>query len=743
MALQMDLQTVWVPEITRIPLSDILNPQDAVERITQAIIHIHQINQHENFPHPYIAIIGHDTEVLWNVLLHYYRGDKVDLISGEDYVVNEHFVVPQTLVNELIGWLIEVDIPAQQVALLDKDHPYTIIKEVLDTYEAKRSWERNIATGNVIEDEGKALAKQSLLEQERNAFNRCTMLVATIVRNIYDQDDDLMRYRSDPKEIIGNLVLLENGKKIEADFVFTKEYVEGLHGVAKLPKLEDQSLNYPVLNDQDGKKIARDLLHYAMRSEDSLNQYQQALKDFTDRTSLTGEKLIKKIQQDRPFLAQEQRPRVTVIGLGPTGLLATIRAYQQGAMVTAVEKHDLFHRDNPFRLTPLVKEEIEQLFGHAKEDISKLPADHPLRIVFDDEFNLQNRPMLSESRLLDELVPFSFRDLEFLLLALIHLIQKNDPEGMHVYFRHAYVPFSLQTSEKSLEIMDEEGHKKKIATDVIVGADGYQSQCRKDAGINVDKLSSPLTYAVYSYPFMNKETQGFFEHLFKSNPPRRKAIKKLKSLGWHHHHAPIVRFFYFHNQACIGVEVPDHLSKESHRLLNQVDKANQLENFAEAEKFNQENAHLINNWYHAVMDLFLNDDPRYHSIVHESRLFHLCVQKANTASTTTPSKMKVLLIGDAAQFAHFQTGCGLAYAIAGAKNVAHFIKMIVTGTSKKEASKTFENLAKKQAVGLVDWAFTFPTQEEFNLKPTAEYYLQKKALRVEQIKERLIPIKNE
>lgn len=748
MTLQTDIQTLLVPGIPRIPLSEIMDPDEAIQRLTESIIDIHRVKRYDGNPHPQVAIVGHDTEVLWNVLLNYYRGQAVDLISGDDYVTDENFVLPEFLVQELLGWLIDVDVSEKEVNKLPLDHPYWVIKDLLDIYQQKREHEISLYADKderekepEIEHAGKYA---QILEHESVALARCTALLATLVRNIYTQDDDIQRYRSDPKEIVGNIVILENGEKVAADYIFKKEHgIDRFGNETGYGRLVDQSLNYPAIDEDGEKKNARAHHQMMVRSATYLDKYESALENFATKPSKASRELIHRIQSHRPSLADSKRPKVTIVGLGPAGLLAAIRAYQRGAKVTCVEKRAVYTRNNTFRFTPIVMDEIFKLFVDSPQDIAKLPENHPLRMVIDKKIFGEKLPSPEWGPGWHEYSPITFRDFEYLLYSWIHLVQKQDPDGMRIFNNAAYVPESLKGREKSIEITTELGERKSIPTDFLVGSDGYHSQCRRDAGIGVYKMSTPASYATFNYHPQRGGEDEFFQSLLK--PVKRKPadMPALKALGWEFDREPVPRFFNTGNHPYLGIEVPERLAREYKQLNEEMRKANNERNFQKVQQLKERQVKLMDEWGRVTIAMFLPEEEVERLVLKDFSIIDVQLQKSTTVTATLPSTMGVLLIGDAAQSAHFQTGSGAIFGMRGANDVGQFIKNIIAGQSVSEALKNFEKCGKRRGVALHEWAFGFPTKEDLRVKPTSDYYIHRREVRLEQIKETPTALKAE
>ena len=734
MTTQTDIDTLRVPGISRIPLSRILVPQDAVDALTDKIMEIHRIKQSDGNPHPHVALIGNDTEILWNVLLNYYRGEKVDLISGDDYVVDDKFVVPENLLQELLGWLIDVDISDEEIKHLPKEHPFWVIKDLLDIYEAKRE---------VDADDHRILAREAI------ALEKCTDLIAFILRGIYTNDNDLTRYRSDLKETNGNHILLENGEKIDADYVFKKEYGRTPDGhPTGYGRLVDQSLNFPAIDEDEGRKVARGHHQTMVRAATYLDNYETALAEFSTKPSDASRQLFNRIQLQRPQLPQTKRPKVSVIGLGPSGLMAAIQAYQKGAIVTGIEKRASYSRNNTYRFTPIVMEEICKLFVDSMEDIPKLPENHPLRVVFDKRLFGEKLPSPTWGPGWDEFIPITFRDFEYLLYSWIQLVEQEDPAGMRVLKQATYVPGSFKGQRKSIEVIDEKGKKIEIPTDFVVGADGYHSQCRKDAGIGVYKMSTSANYGTYNYHPIRGDEHEFFQSLLKPIQRRAADLPKLKALGWEFDREPVPRFFNTGNHPYLGVEIPDAITNEYRRLTEGINQATQKQAFTEVQKLKQERAELMDKWGRATIAMFISNNDLKNIVIKDYALIEVQLQKSVAVTAVMPSGLAVFLIGDAAQAAHFQTGSGAIYGLFGAYDFGKFIEAVIRIEREQKFAKTphgeeflrvamkaFEKSGKRRGVALHEWAFGFPSKEDLRVKPTSEYFAYRRAVRLEQIEE--------
>jgi 2-polyprenyl-6-methoxyphenol hydroxylase-like FAD-dependent oxidoreductase len=695
--------------IPKIPLSHILKPEDALQAITDTLCNVHhEINQGGQATHR-TAIAGNDSEVLWNTLLNFYEGGHVAFINDKPIIPRTKFLPSEALLQELLGSIIEVDIPEHEWnANIPPEHPFWVLQNMLQVYENKRTDVKDPAFKN-----------KSIL-----AF---TNLLDSMIKEIAIKGPDLQLINAELVGISDAGAVVSDGTQeitIPAEVVVRQD--KG--------KLIFEPLAFPSIIDHSSQ--ARSMHNAMISATRYLDKYEQSLTDFATKPNKDADNLFDRVQARRPKIPDEKRPKVSVVGLGPSGTIAAIRAYQEGAKVKGIEARTGYSRNNTFRFIPELMDDFFKLFVDNPEvDIPALEDNHPIKMAFGLQALGKKGASPAWGQGWHEFTPVTFRDFEYLVNSWINLMAARDPEGMQIFRGYRYKPGSVNGNANEIEI-EATGHSSSVSgavvqapsrisipTDILIGSDGYNSRCREDAGIRALKMSTAAQYGTYNFHPPRSDENDFFKSLLKPIPRRVVDIEELKALGWQHDREPVPRFFNTGNHPYLGIEIPPNIVQDYRAItkdINELLKAGPVDE-REVQKLREHRTNLMEAWGKATIRMFVSDEDLDKLILKDCAVIDVQLQKSETVTATTPSQVKVLLIGDAAQSAHFQTGSGAIMGIRGGFDVGIFVKGIMAGRSYKEMMEAFEKSGRERGVALHEWAFNFPSGEELNVRPTVEF----------------------
>lgn len=175
---------------------------------------------------------------------------------------------------------------------------------------------------------------------------------------------------------------------------------------------------------------------------------------------------------------------ICILGTGPTGLIAALRAYAHGASITAIDKRDKYTRKNVFRLTPefligrpdgslLPYNLMETIFfrQHISQDVGTRYFDLPGTIVRRFPINLQPIHMdtvfdADDSGLFHTIAT---NELEHVLFSILNHLQTADPAHIQVYRGHTICGIQADQGLVSLK----KGYNfTQLKADWIVNATG-------------------------------------------------------------------------------------------------------------------------------------------------------------------------------------------------------------------------------------------------------------------------------
>ena len=222
--------------------------------------------------------------------------------------------------------------------------------------------------------------------------------------------------------------------------------------------------------------------------------------------------LLQAYQKERALhIALENAPlHVCILGAGPSGLIAALRAYAHGASITAIDKRDKYTRKNVFRLTPefligrpegslLPYNLMETIFfrQHISQDSGARYFDLPGTIVRHFPLNIQPIHMdtvfdADDSGLFHTIAT---NELEHVLFNILNCLQAADPAHIQVYRGHTICGIQAEQGLVSLK----KGYDfTQLKADWIVNATGANG--RLAHGSLIADALFPFTNALIDSP---------------------------------------------------------------------------------------------------------------------------------------------------------------------------------------------------------------------------------------------------
>ncbi len=687
-------------------LSHHIKSQDAIKAIAQQIIADHN-HQGGAFPQHAVFEVS-ETETLANALQFFMDGGNVDLAVPTNVKIDENFNFnAESLING-IDVLFENDLNPSSIDKLPDDHPFKLVQKLKLAGDNK---ELKLALQQIL---------MKLVDEIKSNSNQFIIHDKTRVEKVEQQN-----------------VFLNGAKgnhRVRAGF-----FVHRSGNILKVDSLDMP----PALNEPEGVKAAK-LMHETMvRSAKYRDEIEKSMKDFVQKPSVDSDNLFTRIQTDRPKMPEDQRPRVCVVGLGPAGAFAAIKAYKEGAIVTGVEKRTSYSRNNTFRFTPEVIDQLIALFVEKKEDIDKLSPDHPLRKIMSTRSLTEKRPSP-----LGDFYAITIKDFEYLVNVWLDMVASRDPQGLIIHRGYSYVAGSLQRGKNEILITDSmepnppASSLKKIPTDFVVASDGYRSQCRTDCGIVMEEMSTGIEYATFTYHPKRGDENALFQSLLKTGPRKPMDIQKLKALGWDQERLPVPRYFNTGEHPYLGIEIPATLAQQWREKNEQIKEAHARKDPQLAYKLKEERDSAFDKWGRATLEMFLTEPEIKELVFKECSVIDVKLMRANKSATVL-SNCAVVLVGDAAQAAHFQTGRGAITGLEEANEVGTCVEGLCQRKPVAKVVADFEKVVERKTLSLHELAFHFPTKEDLRVQATDKYKKFRQDVRVNMLKEDYASVKPE
>ncbi len=691
-------------------LSSMLDSNTATAKFVDHLIQTHHVNT-QRYPQ-HAVVIGNGTQSLWNALLFYVDGGNVTLAKGLNETP-EKFEIPYNLIEEMLDSFLEVDMPESELLKkLRPAHPYMLLKEVIAL---------------------KALSEKGQLDNERVDYlkEHLRMFLMEVNGKISNKDKSLTIFNAELKKVNPQEIILTNEGGI--DIPLKADLLIRVKG----NMVNVQTFDAPSLLNQ---KTQAHAMHETMvKAAKYHERLETSIKDFVDKPNKEADALFAKVSRQRPNIPDVMRPQVSVVGLGPAGAFAAIRAYQEGAIVTGIEKRTGYSRNNVFRLTPKVVEELAKLFVDKLEDIKDLPDSHPLKTIV----NIKSLTAKTPSPLGD-FYAISIKDFEYLTNAWIDLMSKKDPKGMQIFRGYVYIPQCIDKDERAIFIRESDapvekgkeadilGTDRQVPTQILVAADGYNSQCRRDCKIEVEKMSTNAPYATFTYHPPRGDENDFFSSMLKGHPRKEIPMEKLRALGWDKNRQPVPRYFNTGDHPYLGIEMPDNIAVEYQQLSKLIMDAKQQNSYEQVQKLSAQRDALFDAWGRLTLGMFLSQDQINKLVLKECALINVELMKAKKFTFMVPmSKIAAILIGDCAQSAHFQTGRGAIVGIEEADDVGRLVKNLVRGgTTLENEMAHYEKFSQRKALTLEELAFHFPTKEDLRVQKTPAFHTFREDTRV-------------
>lgn len=697
-----------------IKLNEFRDNDKAWGAVVRFIEEMHRGNQRIAMPTSEMVLECRSPQGLYNAILGYSNGAKICVAecaqeSRDSCSINVEFIA-----SLLEG--IDFDLSADEIQRLDPNHPFIALREIArlkDTPASSREFTPLNAKAAVFIKQLSEHLSREVAEFDLHPNTRVKNVEGTDVILTDDVHDSRI-----PASLMGR----EQGNTVQVTNLEAPDLRADAERAAEFRKREMmlRSANY-----HDGiVKVAR---------------------DFVEKPNRSATDLAAKVMAARPNVPVGEQVHVTVVGLGPAGLYAAIRAYQEGAKVTAIDKRESYSRNNVFRLTQQVVDQIIELYVDKPEEIAALPADHPLKYMMEAKSLTDKKGPPT-----NQFYAMSTKDYELIASAWLELMAKQDPANLQVLKGYTYVP-SIQTKLQEPNSIAcrpydrntqndpyDPAKDKHVKTDILIGCDGYTSLCRQDCGIGVDKHSTDAHYATFTYHTPRKGGDDLFASLQESSAIEGPDFDmvELKRLGWTRDSKPVLRYFTTGDHPYIGVEVPEALAKENDRLQREIRAAQSAGDHEKVLNLKEERNRITDEWGRACLTLVMPKANIDDLVLKESAMFPVQLQRAQKNNYHCQDGRDVVLIGDALQSAHFQTGQGAIKAVEESFLVGECIRsMVQDGTPKQQAIAKLSRQLNQKSLQLHELAFHFPSGEDLKVRPTREFDNFRADTRVEAIED--------
>lgn len=393
---------------------------------------------------------------------------------------------------------------------------------------------------------------------------------------------------------------------------------------------------------------------------------------------------------------------IAVIGLGPSGLAASLEAYKHGFKVVAVEPRSDYRREQAFRFPT---EDFEAWFNDflGIENIETLEEDHPLKVILSLGVFAKRKTRIDESLLFGspdrpekEHYELATKHLEQFFFAI--LMTLSDLDSTHLTVRRGY-EFDDYSDNQGV-LIKHTTTKETISLqpiNLVLGCDGIHSKTREAARIGITPLTGKKTYiaATFYQDTQRNEKKGFVEQftsikdgsflevqedslfpvrakiLYAPTSPRQQEAAAAGAF----HALPAVRCFFTAIGTYIGVEkIEDRTPIEQCRaVMRTIFRVEIDPPSAVVDPHTQE-----------YKERFIKQQQEHYP--KDYHVFEVQLFKANEKLKRLANGITYIPIGDAHANAHFQTGSGAFYGIQSAQKVIYLI------SNKAEEEKVIATL---------------------------------------------------
>lgn len=672
-----------------------------------------------------VILEGSSFHANYNALIQYLEGNAVTYIIPETQAVDtdDSLNISSQLCDELSDLEFDLDFTAQEASSVAPDHPFVELKHLtqLATQETISITSADVSRANRFIKE---------LTRRLSGHSHFTVLKNTRINQLDEHGVVVLDNPDGQTRLQAELVVQEQGQQL----VISHAPQELISDPA--PTLEQAQVAH------EHQKMVR------------AQQYHQRLErvssDFYSKPSVEADRLFAKTNASRPQIADQNRPKVVVVGLGPTGLMAAIRAYQKGAHVTAIEQRSSYTRNNIFRLYPEIVQRLKQLFVESESEIQGLSKDHPLRAFLDAKSIAGPR---TSKDIEGEYYTMTTQDFELLSATWLKLMAAKDPQNCQVLVGWQYAPGSIgsqavQNGCIGIRRFDRRTQNQpfdpnvdlQIPVDILIGSDGYSSKIRSDSNIQTESHSSSKPYATITYHSDRADALGtWISHLDSADRVNDGFdINELKRRGWNLDKAPIVRYFTTGDHPYLGVEIPETLFDDLQELDKQVNEARTQKRFGEVYLARQSKDRMIEDWCQPCMKLFHKQADLVGLVKKQATAFRVELQAATQPIYTRADGLTVILAGDSLQSAHFQTWHGAVTGMNEAEDIGRFLeKLMANPACKQEALKSLSVDLKLKTLHLHErpFGFTAVNGDDFDMKPNSSMTQFKSKTRCEAIQD--------
>lgn len=397
------------------------------------------------------------------------------------------------------------------------------------------------------------------------------------------------------------------------------------------------------------------------------------------------------LMQKRRAIQKEKK--VAVLGLGPTGIIASIESYLHGYTVVSLDPRKEYSREQAFRFPVTVFESWLQFYFGIK-DITQLEKAHPLKKIAELGIFAKRHTRIDESILFGtkeapekEHYEIATKHLEELLFSLLELIAEADPKAITIRKGWHFQDYHENRKLLCINFLDNKSQWIIDDVDYVLGCDGLHSASREKANIKTIAHSEPKEYIAAVFyqdtsqseckdqveQFKNIKNDSFLDcqksPLFKTRcaglyPSRpEKQISAANANAFHQ--VPSCRVFFTAIGSYFGVEI-------SERTKRNIEKGHTAEQAIISQ------CRLIRGSIFGVHDDHsdrregLELQVQKHEL-RDGRIFKFQLKEAACKYIKLKAGMVFIPLGDANANAHFQTGSGALYGIKSAQEVLKYL----------------------------------------------------------------------
>lgn len=268
---------------------------------------------------------------------------------------------------------------------------------------------------------------------------------------------------------------------------------------------------------------------------------------------------ITNLLKKRTLALSPNPEEVVIVGGGPLGMIAGIKAWKLGKNVKIIERRVSYTREQIMGLDP----NFQAWF---KKDAPELYKEMHALGIFNRKAGWETIKRVKTD--IEHFDSVRIQQLENSLALYIKRLEEISQDGSFKIMRNQTLVSKYEKDSKLfLQLEDNKGKMSEIPASFVIGADGaggnskfifdrktYTNSTTHYAGTGIFKANAEDTL-----DFLNVFANRDLRQLLDKNPAKAKILERLKKLGWEKETLPAVRVFQNGETFYIGAEIPQTL----------------------------------------------------------------------------------------------------------------------------------------------------------------------------------------